>query len=364
MFEHIVVYEIFSYIEKNETNKTETSMKRSIDTIIREIRSFSPSKQKALLIRLNELFHSDVNAEATMLEIRKDIQQQSGLTCPHCDSESIYGHGKYRGGKRYKCNACGKTFNGLTGTSVSGIHKKEEWEQYLSCMSEGLSLRAAAKQVGISLKTSFTWRHKILGAFQDIGCSKLEGIIEGDETFFLYSEKGNKNIKGRDPRKRGGKASKRGINDEHVAVIVASDRDKHTIVEVAGRSRISAEKINNAIGKWIPENTIALCSDSHRSYAKFANDNDIRHIAINVSKGQYVRDKVYHVQNVNNIHHLLKDWIKPFNGVASKYLQNYMNWFRIQRSENGDASKFLQLAIASNSSFVPSREIKLHYVIT
>jgi hypothetical protein len=35
---------------------------------------------------------------------------------------------------------------------------------------------------------------------------------------FLFSEKGKKTIEGRKPGKHGGKASKAGINDEHVAV--------------------------------------------------------------------------------------------------------------------------------------------------
>lgn len=339
-------------------------MERSIEQIINEILSLPLAKREAIFIRLNQMLQSDIKGEASLIEVRKNIQQHSPINCPHCKSETIVGYGKYRDRKRYKCKSCGKTFNDLTGTSASHIHKKKEWEQYMSCISEGLSLRKAAVRTGISYRTSFLWRHKILGAFQDIGCTKLEGIVESDGTFFLYSEKGNRNIKGRAPRKRGGKASKAGISDEHVAVIVASDRDKHAIVEVAGRSRISAQKINSSIGKWISEDAVALCSDSHRSYAKFAKDMDLTHIAINASKGQYVKDRVYHIQNVNNIHHFLKDWIKQFNGVASKYLQNYMNWYRIQRVEKGNVSKYLQFALTSNSAFVPANKICTHYFIS
>jgi transposase-like protein len=339
-------------------------MERSVEQVINEILTFPITKRKAILDRLNKLLKADVKEEATLIEVRKDLQQQTPISCPHCKSESIVGYGKYRDIKRYKCKSCGKTFNDLTGTSASYIHKKSEWKQYMSCISEGLTLREAAEQTGISYRTSFLWRHKILGAFHYVGCTKLEGIVEGDETFFLYSEKGQKTIEGRDARKRGGKASKAGINDEHVAVIVASDRDKHAVVEVAGRSRITAEKINSAIGKWIPEDAVALCSDSHRSYEKFAKDRDIRHIAINASKGQHVKDKVYHIQNVNQIHHSLKDWISRFNGVASKYLQNYMNWYRIQRVEKGNVQKYLELALESNSTYVPGNKISTHYSIS
>jgi transposase-like protein len=339
-------------------------MENIVNQIIEKILSLPLSRQKAIQGLLNQKLNNEQKIESTIISVRQKNQQHSSISCPHCKGESIVGYGKYRDSKRYKCKSCNKTFNDLTGTSVSHIKKKKEWEQYLLCLSEGLSLRAAAARVKVSYRTSFLWRHKIIGSFHDVGCSKLGGIVEGDETFFLYSEKGNKNIKGRAPRRRGGKASKAGINDEQVAVIVASDRHKHSIVEVAGRSRITAEKIQKAIGKWIPEDVVALCSDSHKSYEKFARDRAMKHITINASKGQHVKDKVFHIQNVNSMHHFLKDWIRRFNGVASKYLQNYMNWFRIQRTTIGNIENYLQLALTSNSAFVSADKLSTHYVIS
>jgi hypothetical protein len=37
---------------------------------------------------------------------------------------------------------------------------------------------------------------------------------------------------------------------------------------------------------------------------------------------------VYHIQNVNSYQSRLKRWIDRFNGVATKYLQHYLAWFR------------------------------------
>ena len=176
--------------------------------------------------------------------------------------------------------------------------------------------------------------------------------------FFLFSEKGDKSIEGRKPRKRGGKASKAGINDEHVAVIVSTDRNKQPIIEVAGRGRISAKQIDTCLGKWIGDNASVLCTDSHRSYESFAKNKNLKHVKINASKGQHVKDKVYHIQNINNTHHLLKDWVKQFNGVASGYLQNYMNWFRILRIAGTNTNKYLDYLLASNKVFVPVKNIK------
>ena len=337
---------------------------KNLSQILEDILQLPKYEQEQLIKRINLNLDDSPNSVAQLIEVRRGHQEKEKFTCPHCSSEEIVGHGNYMGRKRYKCKSCKKTFNDLTGTSVSCIHKKEEWKSYLQCIANNLTLREAAKQVGVSFRTSFLWRHKIIGAFKDVGCTKLEGIIEGDETFFLYSEKGNKTIEGRSARKRGGKASKAGINDEHVAVLVSTDRNKQPIIEVACRGRITTNQIEDCLGKWIGENATVLCSDSHRSYERFAKDKQLKHVKINASKGQHVKDKVYHIQNINNIHHLLKDWIKQFNGVSSGYLQNYMNWFRVLRIAGSDMGKYLEYALSSNSAFVSVENIKPQYIIS
>ena len=336
----------------------------NLSQILNSIRLLPKPEQEQIVRSINMNLEDSEDSVARLIEVRQGLQEKEKFVCPHCTSEEIVGHGNYNGRKRYKCKSCKKTFNDLTGTSISHIHKKEEWNSYLHCLANNLSLREAAKQVGISVKTSFLWRHKIIGAFKDMGCTKLEGIIEGDETFFLFSEKGSKSIEGRKSRKRGGKASKAGINDEHVAVLVSTDRNKQPIIEVACRGRITTKQIDISLGKWIGEQASVLCTDSHRSYEGFAKGKELKHVKINSSKGQYVKDKVYHIQNINNMHHLLKDWVKQFNGVASGYLQNYMNWFRVLRIAGKDINTYLGYALTSNSAYVSAKNIKPQYITT
>ncbi len=339
---------------------------RQVLDILRDIRLLTKSDQEEVLVGINNELNNSEASLAHLIEIRKEVQEQEEFSCPHCQSDSVISHGNYRGRKRYKCKSCKKTFNDLTGTSVAHIHKKEEWQEYLKCIGKSMTLRGAAKHVGVSYRTSFMWRHKIISSFKDIGCTKLEGIIEGDETFFLFSEKGNRNIKNRKARKRGVKAKKAGINNEHVAVIVTSDRiNKQPIAEVAGRGRVSTKQIDNTIGRWLDEKASVLCTDSHRSYDGFAKKYNLTHFKINASKGQYVKDKIYHIQNINSAHSLLKDWMKKFSGgVASGYLQNYMNWFRILRSLGNDAEKYILYALTSNQAYLPVKLIKPQQVIS
>lgn len=69
--------------------------------------------------------------------------------------------------------------------------------------------------------TLFYWRHKILAALKQIPTETFQGIVEMDETYFLYSEKGRKDISERTPRKRGGKSKYRGISNDQVCVMVS-----------------------------------------------------------------------------------------------------------------------------------------------
>ena len=45
--------------------------------------------------------------------------------CPHCATEGAVSRGHARGLRRYQCKGCGRIFNALTGTPLSGLHHKE-----------------------------------------------------------------------------------------------------------------------------------------------------------------------------------------------------------------------------------------------
>jgi transposase-like protein len=295
----------------------------------------------------------------SVVEIRKDAIAQQGIRCPHCKSSEIYGHGKFKGRKRYQCQKCRKTFNELSGTAIDKVHKKDLWSDYLTCMIEGLSLRDASKKTGICVNTAFKWRHRILSSFNDIGCSKMEGIVEADETFFLYSEKGNKKLK-RKPRKRATKATLDGMNEQHVNVIVAADRQAHKAMNVGNRGVITKKSIEKAIGKWINKSESILCSDSHRTFQGYAKEYKMPHKMLSARKKQYVTDKIYHTQHVNNIYGQLKKFMLQFNGVSSKYLQNYVNYFKSHMNIEDDKT-LMKVIMANGNVYYGTYKSNLHY---
>ena len=149
-----------------------------------------------------------------------------------------------------------------------------------------------------------------------------------------YSEKGRK-VVNRMARKRGGVSSKRGINDDHIVVILTQDRQTHLDLTVATRGRIKKVDIEKAVGKKTTDETI-LCSDSHVSYKGFAMDNNIEHHPLRADLKQRVKNGVYHIQHVNSTHNRIKKWITiRFWGVSTKYLQQYLNWYRMKELLKG-----------------------------
>ena len=136
-------------------------------------------------------------------DVRRGKRAREFPHCVHCGSDAIRGHGTYKHYRRYLCVSCKKTFTDITKTCIAHIQKRDQFRQYIVCMIHGMSLRKAAKQTGVCLKTAFDWRHKILHALKMNPHQQLRGVTEADETFFRYSEKGSRKLS-RPPRKRGG----------------------------------------------------------------------------------------------------------------------------------------------------------------
>jgi len=63
-------------------------------------------------------------------------------------------------------------------------------------------------------------------------------------------------------------------------------------------------------------------------YKKYAKIKGLQHETINERQKQRVKKGIFHIQHVNNFHSRLKTWIRRFQGVATKYLDNYLYWFR------------------------------------
>jgi hypothetical protein len=124
------------------------------------------------------------------------------------------------------------------------------------------------------------------------------------------------------------KRLEKALKDEHPAQIIINVSEQRLVTNPeCPHCRSDRIKRNGNLSGKIEKDSV-LCSDGFRAYIQVASVNKMEHKQLNVSAGIRVIDNVFHIQNVNAYHQRLKSWIKRFHGVATKYLEHYLGWFR------------------------------------
>ena len=137
--------------------------------------------------------------------------------------------GKSRGLRRYRCKSCGRTFGALTGTALSGLHRKERWLSFAASLAEGETIR-------------------------------------------------------------GGKARKRGLSREQVPILVAADRGGATLSRTL--PKLDADSVKRALAPVIAPDAL-LVSDAGRCHRPAAAALGILHQSVTRSAGERVRGAVH-----------------------------------------------------------------------
>lgn len=278
---------------------------------------------------LNELLQEQELQGKILLEAQEEVSlKRKKKPCPYCSSTNIYKRGKQKGVQMYRCNDCTKWYSETSGTPLYDIKLKTKWQSYIRCMEQGMPIKKIAKELKISIQTSFDWRHKILSSLDQFVPEQLSYEVECDELELPLSYKGSKDPN-RKPRKRGNDF-KRNKGKEEITVIqvvTAIERNGGKYLKAIESKRLTKEEITIALDGKLADNT-TLITDKHPSYKAFAKSQpSIKHKAL-LAKDHVDRiDKTVHLQKVNNVHSQLRSFLRPFNGVSSKYLQNYLNWY-------------------------------------
>ena len=295
---------------------------------IKSIFNQLPQKEQMLLIA--EL--SSISKPSTKLHI--DDRPSS---CPNCGSDKIIKHSKYKDSQRYRCKSCSRTFSPSTGTLIHHIKKLDKFEKYVSIVeNEGLlTIAQMSKRVGISIPTSFDWRHKILLSLP-VTKENFSGEVQMDDLWFLYSQKGRKGLKYN--RKRGG-SSRKGDNNFQTKIIAASDSNQ-VQMKLAKIGRVSKNDIIYALGDKFSK-TNKLVTDAHASYSAFAKEVGLEHISFLAKKHKAVTGE--NVQYINNMAERLKTLInRSMKGVSTKYLQLYVSYFAFNEKNQIDIKEHLK----------------------
>ena len=317
---------------------------------------------------LNALFSSD--------EIEDNIKESrfsKGYECPKCQCKDVNKNGKTRGRQRYICKRCRCTFDEFTMSPFSSTNLGlDKWLKYCELMILGLSIRQCAIEIGVGVKTSFYMRHRILDVINlSLKNDMVEGIVEVDEVFIRHSYKGNHSKSTtfkmpREPRKRGkGKKDKkkRGISNDQICIETGIDRKGNIVMGAVCNGRITTNDIVRFFDGKIGED-VTFVVDSHKSY--FSINKDLNVELKRVPRGKSMLDSVYHLQHVNSLHSGFKRWLMHFNGVSTKYISNYLAWFKFlqlsKKNKKNDRIKNMLVNVATKETCITINTIRNRYI--
>ena len=289
--------------------------------------------------------------------------------CRKCGNNRIVKFGKDKNGKqRYKCKCCGATFTETSFSVVSKTRYSEYvWKKYITLLLVGASLEECAYRCGISVRTAFIWRHKILNALQqDQNNRVFAGIVEADEMFVPISYKGNhKNSKRfvmpRAPFKRG--SDNRSNKVPKACIMCAVERNGQSYGEVLGVGQPTIKMIDHAFGKRIIPDSIILADGALAIKNYFAKKVDVELIRLQSTADGSRHSKIpevrgiYHIQTVNNFHNRLNRFLRRYNGVSTKYLNHYVGlfvWIENHKAMNSKLEISLITDISKNNTYVPA----------
>jgi len=270
--------------------------------------------------------------------------------CPHCSHSDFCRWGLTGTSvQRYRCRGCRRTFTSLTGTSFCHIHDKAKLLENAACMREFLSVRKAARRLGVHRNTAFRYRQMMMPNLSKHEPECLEGVAEADEMFFRQSYKGQKSGLPRTAHKRGSPAKKRGLSREQVPVLTVLARgSKESLIRVLAGPANAATV--TAILDPILKKDAVLCSDSASAYKTAAANLGV--LIRQIPRGSHKLGP-YHIQNANALHSRVKNRMRPFRGVATRYLGMYLGWVRFfdRASDERSGRRFFLDAIGLPTSY-------------
>ncbi len=165
---------------------------------------------------------------------------------------------------------------------------------------EGGTIREAAERCGIAPSAAFRWCRCFLEAVRQAP-DRLVGIVEADETFVLESRKGERKLD-RKPRRRGGKARKRGLSRAGAGSRRSRSRRRDPRPYPARSQRREREGGAGAgrragrLARLRRQPPLSACRSGAR---------DISHESIDDDVGERVRGAL-HIQTVNSHHSRIK----------------------------------------------------------
>lgn len=194
-------------------------------------------------------------------------------------------------------------------------------------MINKLSIRKTASKVGISVKTTFILRFKIISCLDSIINNKiLNGTSQLDEYYLPINLKGTRseNMPRFSKKRQKNGTGTSGISKHTVCVVSGVDENDNMIFKVAGTSNVSSDMIRKSIVPYIAEGSTVI-TDCKSSYESVALENNWN--LKQIKSKCYVDNEGNNLAINNSLHSELDKFLGDFRGVSTKHLSQYLDWF-------------------------------------
>ena len=283
--------------------------------------------------------------ESKCYEMVRTARWDDEVVCVNCKSRHIRNNGGSPADQncwRYVCATCGKNFDDLTATFLSG--HRQPIKNWISCayfMSLNLSNEQIAAELGIRSKTVYDMtiriRTEIMKKTPEI---ILDGTIEIDEAYVVAGHKGNPDVvsglgrRGRRNRLKGARGRgtlarekppvfgmlKRG----GCAVIRMLPNFQQTTIEPLIERHVRRGAIINT-DEFDIYSHLSEMGYIHRTVChgirEFARDDD----------GDGVRE--VHTNSIEGLWSHMRSWLRPHKGISQENLPLYLAFFQFVYNE-------------------------------
>lgn len=252
-------------------------------------------------------------------------------TCPSCGGDRLQRWGFSGGLQRFRCVACHRCCNPLTGTPLARMRRRDLWFDHADALHDGLSIRAAGRRLGLHRNTTFRWRHRWLlhpGAQRD---GRFRGIVEADVIDFMDVRtecRSWRRVAIARPATTAPEPPPASTAHAAAAVLVIRDRRGAMLDMVVCPEDVTMVRtttVEQTLAGLVDWTDTVLCSNGSPIFHRVARNLKISHHPLPHGPGS----RLFNLDGVRGCGRRLERWMRRFRGVSTRYLVNYLGWRRI-----------------------------------